>query len=260
MVYRGDQLIDIAITLTLVVIAALVSFRFKLGLESELALAVVRAVLQLAALAAVITLIFENPPYSVLFVAVMLAAAAWTSGRRLAGVPGATWVSLISIAGATAVAATILFGFGVFELVPRFLLPIVGMLIGNSMNGVSVAGKLLREEITSKTLEIEARLALGVRARDALGPYVRRSIVTSLVPLIDATKNVGIILIPGGFVGMILGGASPQDAARVQAIILFMLLGAVAVAAMLTTALVARAFVGPGERIVLPTALSVDAR
>lgn len=252
-------MIDVAITLILVGIAVAVSLGLRLKLESELAIAVVRAVAQLVAVAAVIKLVFENPPYAALFIAVMLAAAAWTSAHRLKGVPGAAWIALASISGATAVSMAILFGLGVFEVEPRYLVPIAGMLIGNSMNAVSVAGKLLREEITTRTLEIETRLALGVRAREALGPHVRKSISTSLIPLIDSTKNVGIIALPGGFVGMILGGASPQDAARVQAIILFMLLGAVAVAAMLTAALVARVFVGPGERIVLPTSLSVDA-
>lgn len=244
---------DVAITLILVAIAVGVSFLLRLHLESDLAIAVARAVVQLTIVAAVITLVFENPPYSVAFIAVMMFAAAWTSGRRLKGVPRAAVIAFAAIAGATAVAGGVLFGLGVFEFEPRFLLPIIGMLIGNSMNAVSVAGKLLRNEITEKTLEIETRLALGVRARDALGPYVRRSISTSLVPLIDSTKNVGIILLPGGFVGMVLGGASPREAAVVQAIILFMLLGAVAIAAMLTTALVARAFVGEGERIVIPS-------
>ena len=252
-------MIDIAIALILVAIAIGISFGLKLGLQSELAIAAIRAMLQLAALAAVITLVFDNPPYSALFIAVMLGAASWTSGLRLKGVPRARWIALVAITVATTVGAGVLFGLGVFEVEPRFVLPVTGMLIGNSMSAVSVAGRLLREEIVSKTLEIEMRLALGVRARSALLPYVRRSIVTGLIPLIDATKNVGIILIPGGFVGMILGGASPQDAARVQAIILFMLLGAVAIAAMLTAALVARAFVGPGERIVLPAAVTVDA-
>lgn len=245
-------MIDVAITLLLVAIAIAVSLGLKLRLESELGIAVVRATAQLAAVAALIKLVFENPPYSVLFIAVMLGAASWTSGRRLTGVPNGTSIALVAIAAASSVAIAILFGLGVFQPEPRYLLPIAGILIGNSMNAVSVAGRLLREEITSRTLEIETRLALGVRARDALGPNVRRSISTSLVPLIDSTKNVGIIALPGGFVGMILGGATPQDAARVQAIILFMLLGAVAIAAMLTTALVARSFVGSGERIVLP--------
>ena len=252
-------MIDVAITLVLVAIAVAVSLRLGLRLESELAVAVVRAIAQLVAVAAVIKLVFENPPYSALFIGVMLAAAAWTSSRRLKGVPRGAWIALTSISGATALSMAILFGLGVFDLEPRYLVPIGGMLIGNSMNAVSVAGKLLREEITSKILEIETRLALGVRAREALGPHVRRSVSTSLIPLIDSTKNVGIIALPGGFVGMILGGASPEDAARVQAIILFMLLGAVAVAAMLTAALVARAYVGPGERIVFPTAVNVDA-
>lgn len=250
---------EVAITLILVLVAAGVSLRLRLELESELGIAVVRAILQLAAVAAVIKLLLDNPPYSALFIAVMLAAAALTSARRLKGVPGAVWTALVAIAGASGVAMAILFGLGVFDLEPRFVVPVAGMLIGNSMTAVSVAGKLLREEITSKTPEIEARLALGVTARDALGPHIRRSISTSLVPLIDSTKNVGLIALPGGFVGMILAGASPQDAAQVQAIILFMLLGTVAIAAMLTAALVARAFVGNGERIVIPTTLRLDA-
>jgi len=251
-------MIDVAITLLLVAVAIGVSVGLKLGLESELTIAVVRAIVQLAAVAAVIRLVFENPPYSALFIAVMVAAAAWTSGRRLKGVPRAVPIALVSITVAGSVTMAVLFGLGVFDLEPRYLVPIAGILIGNSMNAVSVAGKLLREEITSKTIDIETRLSLGVRASEALGPNVRRSISTSLVPLIDSTKNVGIITLPGGFVGMILGGASPQAAARVQAVILFMLLGAVAIAAMLTTALVARAFIGPGERIVLPTAVTLD--
>jgi putative ABC transport system permease protein len=76
---------------------------------------------------------------------------------------------------------------------------------------------------------------------------------------LDATKNVGLILVPGAFVGMLLGGASPADAARVQLVVLFMLLGAVAVSAVSITALVARSFIGPGERVLLP-ASELEAR
>lgn len=249
-------MIDIAVVLILVAVAVAVSMLLRLGLESDLLVSVVRALVQLAIVAAVIKFVFENPPYSALFIVVMTVAAAWTSGRRLKGVPHAPWLAAIAISAGTVLALAVLFGLGVFELEPRFLVPIAGMLIGNSMNATSVAGKLLRDELVDKTLEIETRLALGVRARDALNSYVRKSVTTSLVPLIDSTKNVGLILLPGGFVGMILGGASPADAARVQIIILFMLLGAVAVVGMITTALVARAFVGPGERIVLPAPAS----
>ena len=244
--------VEVAIVLILVVVAVGVSLGLRLGLESQLAISVVRALLQLTAVAAVIKLVFEHPAYAALFILVMAVAAALTSGHRLERVPHAPWVALASIASATVAALIVLFGLGVFDLVPRFLLPIAGMLIGNSMNATSVAGGLLRDEIESKTLEIETRLALGVPVREALNSYVRKSVTVSLVPLIDSTKNVGLILLPGGFVGMLLGGASPAQAAQVQAIILFMLLGAVAIAGMVTVALVARSYVGPGERIVLP--------
>ena len=243
---------DLVVVLSLVAIAILVSARLRLRVERDLVVAVVRALLQLAIVAAIIELVFANPPYSALFIVVMAAAASWTAGRRLHGVPHAIPLAGIAISIGSAAALGVLFGAGVFELEPRFLIPIAGMLIGNSMNATSVAGRLLRDELTSKTLEIETRLALGVRAREALSTYVRRSVTTSLIPLIDSTKNVGLILLPGAFVGMILGGASPVEAAKVQAIVLFMLLGAVAVVGMITAMLVARAFIGPGERVVLP--------
>ncbi|HET7483383.1 MAG TPA: ABC transporter permease [Actinomycetota bacterium] len=244
--------LELAIVLVLVAVAVGVSLGFRLGLESQLAVAVVRALVQLAAVAAVINFVLEHPPFAALFIVVMAAAAALTSGHRLKGIPSAAGIALAAISIATALALGILFGLGVFDFVPRFLVPIAGMLIGNSMNATSVAGALLRDEIESKTLEIETRLALGVGVREALAVHVRKAVTTSLIPLIDSTKNVGLILLPGGFVGMLLGGASPAQAAQVQAIILFMLLGAVAVAGMVTVVLVARAYVATGERIVIP--------
>jgi putative ABC transport system permease protein len=218
--------------------------------------AAIRTLVQLSVLALIIAAVFESLSYSGLFLVVMLGAAAWTSGRRLDRVPHARRVAALSIAAAAVSGLLVLFGGRAFPLEPRWLIPIGGMLIGNAMTTASLAGSRLRDEIFDKRLEIESRLALGVKAADALNPYVRRSLRTGLIPIIDATKNAGLILIPGAFVGMILGGASPAAAARVQLIVLFMLLGAVAIAGMLVTVLVARAFLGPGERVVLPVDVS----
>lgn len=228
----------------------------KLGLEKDLLVSVVRAIAQLAAVAGAIHLVFDSLGLSGVVLIVMLAAATWTSARRMRGVPGAAWVALAVISAAAGVALAVLFGAGVFELAPKFLIPIAGMLIGNSMTAASVAGSRMRDEIVDKTLEVEARLALGVRARSALNPYLRGAVTTSMIPIIDSTKNVGLIFLPGAFVGMILGGATPADAARVQLIVLFMLLGAVAVAGMGAAVLVAARFVAEGERIVIPEELA----
>ncbi|MGH3118322.1 MAG: ABC transporter permease, partial [Gaiellales bacterium] len=131
-------------------------------------------------------------------------------------------------------------------------IPIAGMAIGNCMATVSVAGVRVREEISDKSLEVEARLALGVPAHKALEPYVRRAATVSLIPIIDTTKTVGLVTLPGAFTGMLIGGAEPLEAARVQLIVLFMLMGSIAIAGMATATLVTRAFVAEGERVVVP--------
>jgi len=247
---------DVLLALVLVALAIALSRVQRLGLESELVVSVLRAIVQLGALTAVIHVVFDHLGLAGVFLVVMLVAAAFTSGRRLRGVSGALWLAAITIGASALVAMSILFGTGVFPLEPQYLIPIGGMLIGNSMTAVSLAGARLRDEITDKTLEIESRLALGVPARVALRPYARRSAAASLVPTIDSTKNVGLIFLPGAFVGMMLAGASPTEAAEVQLVVLFMLLGAVSVAGMLITVLVARAYTASGERIVVPPAPS----
>lgn len=245
-------MIDVALALILVALAVGVSRVRKLGLESDLAVSVVRAMVQLGAVAAVIQVVFNHLGLTGLFLVVMLVAAALTSARRLRGVPRAPWLAAATIGASSAVAMAVLFLTGVFPAEPRYLIPIGGMLIGNSMTAVSLAGSRLRDEITDKRLEIESRLALGVPARTALQPYARRAATIALIPTIDSTKNVGLIFLPGAFVGMMLAGASPADAAVVQLVVLFMLLGAVAVAGMTITVLVARGYTAPGERIVIP--------
>jgi putative ABC transport system permease protein len=205
---------------------------------------------QLGIVAAVITVAFEHLGYAGLFLVVMMVAAAWTSGKRLAGVPGSYTVAATAISLASGVAMVVLFGTGIFDFSPRFLIPLGGMLIGNTMNATSLAGTRLRDEVMDKRLEIESRLALGIKAKEAILPSARKAAAIALLPTIDSTKNVGLIFLPGAFVGVILGGGSPAQAAKVQLIVMFMLLGAVAVAGVVATYLVARAFIAPGERIV----------
>jgi putative ABC transport system permease protein len=245
---------DIAVVLLLVGIAILISWRFRLALEKDLVVASVRAIVQLGAVALVITFVFENLVLSAGFVVVMLAVAAFTSGRRLRGVPRAGMIATGAIGAGAAATLAVIFGGRVLDLHPPFVIPIAGMAIGNCMAAVSVAGVRVREEISDKNLEVEARLALGVPAREALEPYVRRAATVSLIPIIDTTKTVGLVTLPGAFTGMLIGGAEPLEAARVQLIVLFMLMGSIAIAGMATAALVTRAFVAEGERIVVPTA------
>lgn len=244
-------MIKVAAGLSLVAVAVVLSRMKDLGAERELVIAAFRALVQLAAVAVVIELVFSGLGYSTLLLIVMLGAASFTSSRRIKSVPRAMETATVAITASAALGLLLLFGTGAFPLEPRYLIPIAGMLVGNAMNAVSIVGMRLNEEVLDKRAEVEARLSLGAHATRALNPYVRSATRTALIPLVDSTKNVGLVALPGAFVGMMLGGASPREAATVQLVVLFMLLGSVSVAALSTAMLVTRRLIAPGERLVV---------
>ncbi len=207
-------MIPVLVGLALVGVACGVSWRMTLKVERELAVAALRALAQLGAVALVLGAIFDHLGLSGLFVAVMLVAAARTAGRRMAGLPRAELVATAAIGGATVATLAPLFATGAFPLTPRYVIPLAGIVVGGAMKAVCLTGLRLGEEIADRRAEVEARLALGVAARQALDPCLRRAALTALIPAIDQTKNVGLVTLPGAFVGMLLGGASPVDAAR----------------------------------------------
>lgn len=240
----------VVVALILVVFAVGLSARQKLGVEREIGISIVRALVQMFVVALVIDFVFEQLAWSGVFLLLMLTVATWTSAGRMKGLPNRYAVAGTGIAVAAGTGLLVLFGGRAFPLEPRYLIPIGGMLIGNSMNTVSLAATRMRDEVQSKHMEIEARLSLGVSGKRALQPYIRKAAFNALIPMIDATKNVGLVTLPGAFVGMILGGAEPREAAQVQLVVMFMLLGAVAVAAGVLSWCLTRTLIDPRERLV----------
>ena len=224
----------------------------RVGLERELAVVALRAALQLTAVGLLVTLVFEHVGLAAAFVVVMLGAAAFTSGRRLAGLRRAQLLAALAIGTPALLALGVLLVVGAFPATPRGIVPIAGILIGGAMAAVSLTGRRLLEDLHDRLEEIETRLALGASARTALEPSVKRAVQTGLVPALDQTRNVGLVTLPGTFVGLVLGGASPGAAARVQLTVLLTLLAVELAAALLLTRLVVRASVAPGERVVPP--------
>jgi len=243
---------QVAVAVGLVVVAVALSRFRDLGLERELAVAAGRAALQLAVAGLVIAAVFQSAGLAAGFVAVMLVAASVTAGGRLGGVPAARRRAAGAIGLATAAALAPLLLTGAFATTPRELIPVAGILIGGAMAATTLAGRRLGEDLRDALPEIEARLLLGATASEALRPAVRRAVTTAMVPVIDQTRNVGLVALPGTFVGLILGGASAGEAARIQLVVLLSLLGVQMLAALLTTAFVVRASVRDGERVVAP--------
>ena len=107
-------------------------------------------------------------------------------------------------------------------------LQLAGLMIGNSLATTVLVSRRLVDELSDKRDEVEARLALGQPSAVAAHPYVRSALRTALIPQIETTKVVGLIALPGAMTGLILAGVAPIDAVRVQASVMFLILGSVA--------------------------------
>jgi putative ABC transport system permease protein len=235
---------QVAAATALVAVAVGISIWERAHLEGDIALAAVRAFVQLTAIGFVVDAIFKSDRLIWVFVlvTVMVVVGAFTARHRARAVPGAFWPLLVALGLAGATTLGLIVALGVFDPKPRFLVPVGGMVIGNAMTAAAVALNRLGDEVTGQAREIEATLALGATATEATRPFIRRSLRSGLIPLIDQTKTTGLVAFPGIFVGSLLAGADPEDAVRLQLVLLYALLGAVSIAALTAMALTYRNF------------------
>ena len=242
---------EVAATLALVAIAAAVSLWRRAELEGDLGIAVLRSFLQLTAVGYVIQAIFDSDSLWLVaaLLAGMVAFGTATARRRAKAVPGATWPLALALSASAVVTLGLVLALGVFDAEPRYLVPVGGMVIGNSMTAAAVSLDRLADEVASSARQIEAALALGATSRQAAAGLVNRSLRSGMIPLIDSTKTTGVVFFPGTMVGMLIAGADPLDAVRLQMILLWALLGSVALAALLATSLAYRGFFTPAHQL-----------
>ena len=235
---------EVAAALALVAVAAAVSLWRRAELESDLGIAVVRSFVQLTAIGYVIQAIFDSDSLWLvaLLLAVMVAVGTWTARGRAKGVPGATLPIAIGLTAAAATTVGLVVALGVFDPEPRYLVPVGGMMIGNAMTAAAVALNRLADEVSGGARTIEATLALGATARQATAGLTSRSLRSGMIPVIDQTKTTGLVAFPGAMVGMLLAGAEPVEAVRLQLVLLWLLMGSVALSAVIAVSLGYRGF------------------
>ena len=238
--------------LILVFIAAAISYWQQIDLEKQMLIAVGRAFIQLTLIGYALNIIFDadNPAAILLILGVMTAVASYTSGQRGRGAPQATRVAAFAITFGAALTLGLLVGLGVFDFTAQQIIPIAGMVIGNSMNVCSLVMRRMKEEIIGRKLEIETALALGATGRQAVGPYLKTALQSGMLPIVDSTKTVGLIQLPGAMTGMILAGASPLEAVQLQMIVMYMLIGAAALTGLAAAWLSYRQFLTPEHQLV----------
>jgi len=249
---EGLQTVGSALlTLGLVAVAVALSLYERLDLEKDIGVAVVRSFVQLAAIGYVIDFIFglDNLGLVALLLAGMVLFAAWTSARRAERVPRAFLMAAVAVGVAAVATMGVLLTLRIVPPTARYLIPLGGMVIGNSMNAASLTMTRLRDDVAEQRPKVEAALALGATSRQAVAPILRTALQSALIPLIDATKTTGIIFLPGAMVGMIIAGADPLEAVRLQIVVLYMLLGSVSIAAIMVGTLSYRSLFTPRHQL-----------
>lgn len=241
------------VVLSLVLVAGCVAVvvRGRLGLAREVTVAAVRAGVQLVAVGAVLHWLFQHAGIagSLGWVAAMVLVAGGVSARRGAGIPHVRMLSTVATGTAVAVTLGLLVAARVITTEPRVLVPVGGMVVSGALQATSLTLLRLRDSVRDERPRVEARLALGQSARVAFAPYVRSALRNALVPTIDTTKVVGLISLPGAMTGLILAGVSPLAAIRYQIVVMYMLLGAWAVAALVASALGGRVLFDDAQRL-----------
>lgn len=227
-----------AVLVILAIFGAAVVHFGQLGEGRAVLFAAARAVVQLAAVSLVIVGILRSGWLTGGFVLLMFAIAAFTSARRI-GVPkNLAWVALAIASGVVPVLALVL-ASGVVPWQPIAIVPIAGIVIGGAMSATSQASRRALDELVSRHGEYEAALALGFTRRPAALEICRPSAGHALIPALDQTRTVGLVTLPGAYVGVLLGGAGPLQAGVTQVLVLIGLLAAEAVAVLVAVHLVA---------------------
>ena len=228
---------DLIIAATLIALNGAISFAYGLKLEKSLAIASLRMIVQLALVAVVLRFIFAQTSawWTLLFAAVMAVAAGieiiMRQERRFLG-----WRAML-VSSSPAFAAGLLTTFIAIAVIqpspwyaPRFLLPILGMLVGNALSGVALVLDAMTTAANRERSAIEARLALGQSRFSAFEDILRRSLRTGLMPILNQMAAAGIVSLPGMMTGQILAGVDPVEAAKYQVMIMFLIAGATSVA------------------------------
>ncbi|AIF65542.1 ABC transporter permease [Terribacillus saccharophilus] len=214
------------LTLIFVLIPLILSKTLQLGLEKDTLIATVRSIIQLLAVGYVLQFIFDsgNILYIFLMVALMIGAAVQNARKKGASIRGITWKLVLTFIVIEVLTQGILLGLQITPPTAQYIIPLSGMVIGNSMVLGILFLNRFTSEVASRREETELILSLGGTPKQAIQRSLLASIKASTIPTIESQKTIGLVQLPGMMSGQIIAGADPLQAVMFQLLILFLLL------------------------------------
>ena len=235
---RLDNL-DLVLAAMLLLLNGGLSVALRLGLERSLIIATLRMVLQLGLVAFILRALFATvSPWLTIGVALVMMAFAGREILARQERPLTGWWSWGLGVSCMATAAGLVTVFSLATQIqpqpwynPRFAIPLLGMVLGNTMTGIALGLDTLTASVVNDARAIEARIALGHPRLQALRAPAQRAVRSALMPTINTMAAAGIVALPGMMTGQILAGVDPIDATRYQLLIMFLIAGGTALGA-----------------------------
>ncbi len=238
-------------SLALVGTSMAISRWLGLGVGSSIGWSSVRAAIQLIAVGVLLTLVIDSdwewllaPVWIVAMIAIATNVVTGRSKRTAIRVPAA-----LAITASTALSLLVVFGFGVLPAEPIQFIVVAGITIGNTLPATVVAADQVNRQLTEGRPVVEGLLALGIDARRSTRYIVAEATRVALIPQIERTKVVGLVALPGAFTGLLIAGVAPFDAAIVQLVVMYLVLGSVAVSSSVVALASARSAFTPDQRL-----------
>lgn len=221
--------VELAAASLLMLVAGVVSWRLSLGQAKSIAVATVRAFVQLLAMGFLLVYVFQLQSWWLVLLILLLMTLAATQiaadrvGKRAKGL----WASMFLTLLVSSLTIALIVVDGVIRpevwYSARQLIPITGMALGNTMSAAAVAVDRLYADMDARSSEIFALVALGATPKEAAFPSIKAAVAAGMMPTLASMSAAGIVQIPGMMSGQILAGANPVIAAKYQIVVLLMI-------------------------------------
>lgn len=256
-VYYTIEWPQLALSALFLLVAALLSLRYRLGMQKDLLVGALRCFVQLLAMGYLLEIIFGMQS-ALVVVLVFLIMGSFATHITLDRVKERSvsflWPTFYAIQISFFLVTYIVSGYIIGAdpwWSPQYAIPVGGMIVGNAMNTIALTLDRFFADLRKGRDEVELRLLLGADANEASESMFRDALRTGMIPAINSLMGVGLVALPGMMTGQILAGANPQEAVRYQVVVMLMMVATTAMASFLALFLVRRRCFGPSVNLLL---------
>lgn len=236
--------LSMLVLVALVMIPMSLSYLFALGLNRTILLSSIRGVVQLIVIGYVLTFLFSLDAWQgiTVMLTVMIVVASRHASKKGKALPRVTLVAFLAVGTTEAVVLSLWLLFDIIPFAPQQVIPMSGMIVGNSMIAAGLALERMKREFHTNRGRLLAALSLGATPSQASLSLKKQTLKAGLLPNIDKLVTVGIVQLPGMMTGLIVAGAPPIEAIRYQIVISLSIFASVSMSTMLVTLIMSRAF------------------